>query len=250
MSSASARHARGGAVGVAAVSGLLLVVYGLALATWVSSSDSSTRFLDLSYGDPPYGFKRTAWAEVIAQPYFNGGAWVLLVSVAVLVGVALSAREPIAMLAALAIAFLAVAWSLTALVALELIDLQLAAYLPTIGYAIVAGALLSPTAFQEGAPVEKIQVSRLSMWLLYTGALVAATAAIAAWYWPVNSFDSSCSLATRNRYDNDGACADFYRTQWILFVGLVLAAIILAVGGVFVARRLPAAGRRGSVSAP
>jgi hypothetical protein len=249
MSSASARHARGGAV-VAAASGLVLVVYGLALATWVSSSDSSTRFVDLSYGDPPYGFKRTAWAEVIAQPYFNGGAWILLASVAVLVGVALSTSKPIAMLAALAIALLAVAWSLAALIALVLIDLQLGAYLPMIGYAIVAGALISPTALQEGAPAKRIRGPRLSMWLLYTGALVAATAAIAAWYWPVNSFDSSCSLATRNRYDNDGACADFYRTQWILFVGLVLAVIILAVVGVFVARRLSDAGRRGSASAP
>ena len=95
-----------------------------------------------------------------------------------------------------------------------------------------------PWQSEEGAPVERIRVSRLWLLLLCTGSALAATAAIAAWYWPVNSFDSSCSLATRNRYDNDGACADFYRTQWIVFVGLVLAATILAVGGVFVARTL------------
>ena len=86
------------------MSGLVLVAYGLTLATWVSSSDSSTGFLDLSYGDPPYGFKDTAWAEVIALAYFNGGAWVLLAGVALLVGVALLTRVPIVMLGAQAVA--------------------------------------------------------------------------------------------------------------------------------------------------
>jgi hypothetical protein len=146
MSSPSPRPAHGGAVRLAVVSGLVLVAYGLTLATWVSSSDSSTGFLDLSYGDPPYGFKDPAWSEVIARPYFNGGAWVLLASVALLVGVALLTRVPIATLGAQAMALLAVAWSLATLVTLALIDLQLGAFLPTIGYAIVSGAILIPTA--------------------------------------------------------------------------------------------------------
>ena len=145
MSSPSPRPAHGGAVRLAVVSGLVLVAYGLTLATWVSSSDSSTGFLDLSYGDPPYGFKDTVWAEVIARPYFNGGAWVLLASVALLVGVALLTQGPMAILGARAVVLLAVAWSLAALVTLELIDLQLGAFLPTLGYAIVTGATLIPT---------------------------------------------------------------------------------------------------------
>lgn len=107
-----------------------------------------------------------------------------------------------------------------------------------------------PSQAQEGVLVERIRVSGLSMWLLYTGALLAAIAAIVAWYLPVNSFDSSCSLATRNRYDNDDACADAYRTQWFLFVSFVLAAVMLAVGGVVVARRLPTESRRGSAHGP
>ena len=91
---------------------------------------------------------------------------------------------------------------------------------------------------------------RLSMWMLCAGALLAVAAAVAAWFLPVDSFDSSCSLATRNRYDNDGACADVYRTQWVLFVGSVVAAIVLAVVGAVRARRRRGTGRREPANAP
>lgn len=218
---------RGGAsirVAVVAV-GLVLVAYGLGMATWVSSSDSSTRFVDLSYGDPPYGFNGSVPAEVVARPYFNGGAWVLLVVVAVVAGVAIARRTRASSVTALLVCLVAVGWTVAAVAALVLVDLQFGARLPAIGYLLVAGAMFS------------IDVRLLSIWVLFTGAALAAAAAVAAWWWPVNSFDSSCSLATRNRFDNEGACGDFYRTQWILFVGLVIAAIACAVSGAIVAKK-------------
>jgi hypothetical protein len=79
--------------------------------------------------------------------------------------------------------------------------------------------------------------SRSSIGALFAGAILTAVAAIAVWYMPVNSFDSSCSLATRDRFDNWGACADVYRTQGIWFVGLVLAAIAFAVSGTIAAMK-------------
>lgn len=224
MSGARARHGRGGRIPTAVVVfGVVLVAYGLGVATWVSSSDSSTRFVELSYGDPPYGFKRAGWVEVVARPYFNGGAWILLLGVAMLACIALLTRSVVAAVSALAMSLVAVLWSLAAILTLELVDLQFGAYLPTIGYACVIGAViaLNPSAHWS--------------WLLFGSAVLATAAAVMVWYLPVNAFDSSCSLATRNRYDNDDACADAFSMLTRSLVEFVLAAAVFAISGTIVA---------------
>lgn len=215
------------------VFGVALVAYGLGVATLASSSDSSIRFVDLSYGDPPYGFKQVGWAEVIARPYFNGGAWILLLCVAVLAGIALSTRAVRASVSALALSLVAVLWSLLAVLTLELVDLRFGTYLPAIGYACVLGALIT------------LNPTRHWSLLLFGAAVLATAAAVMVWYLPVNAFDSSCSLSTRSRYDNEGACADVYSMLTRSLMGFVLAAIVFATGGVILARRQhDAAGER------
>ena len=223
---------------IAAVTiGLVLVAYGLGLATWVSSSDSTTRFIDVSYGEPPYGFKATWWAEVVGRPYFNGGAWILLLGVAALSALALTIRRAVASVGALCASLTAVVWTSLAVQTLVLIDVQFGARFPTIGYLIVAGALVS------------LDPSRLWIWALFALAFLATAAAVVVWYLPVNADDSACSLATRNRYDNQGACADTVALLMRCFVGLIVAATVLVASGAAVAmKRRNLRGRRQPVT--
>jgi hypothetical protein len=216
---------RSPAPGVSIVVGLLLVLYGLGAAPWVSSSDSTTRFVDLTYGDPPYGFAETVGAEVVARPYFNGGAWILLLGVTALC--VISIRRPSARIrtAALVASVVAAGWSFAAVLALTLIDLHLGAHLPLIGFLVVAATLLGPV------------VTRRHAWVLLTSASMAGVVAVIVWFLPVAAFDSSCSLATRSRYANRSACADTIATLTNWFVAATATAIVFPVTAVAVTIR-------------
>lgn len=225
MSMRSARP-RGSPVDVAAVAvGLLLVLYGLGAAIWVSSSDSTTRFVDLTYGDPPYGFAEGAWVEAVARPYFNGGAWILLVGVTALSALALRKPSARTRAAALSSSLVGVVWTFAAVLALQLIDLRIGVHLPVIGYLIVAATLLGLVAARSWAPA------------LLTSAVALALAAVIVWFAPVVAHDSSCSLSTRNRYDNRSACADTIATLTTWFVALTAGAVVLAATGVALMNR-------------
>lgn len=219
MATARRNPLPGGVLVIGAVTaGLLLVAYGLIVAPWVRSSDSSTGFRDLSFGDPPYGFSEAPWAEIVARPYFNGGAWIVLGGVAALAGAAVVTRRADASAGARWVGVAAAVWSFAAVLALQLVDLRVGAYLPTIGHAIAAGALVTLSASHRWSRV------------LLAVAAVTAAAAVVVWFVPVNAFDSACSLARRHQFDNQDACRDTISmlTRW--FVGLVLATVVF--GGV------------------